>query len=212
MSKQSKVIVTEKELIKTSYRDLLNKIKSKSHFCYIFKEKGKFYLPPQKYITFRYIKQVLSGQKLLLKKYEVEECFKYPKRKGFNFAKYFRTFMKISEVKKYFPDLTRNQHPPKQFFFDVKIMQIIKSKFPDQYAKIEKIVEAKPQRKNVRIIDKNLYIDKEFNDLLNEVKTKDLDFLLCKIDQLRQRNLLLFPSIWSHPYQENENIFKILAI
>ena len=70
MSNRSKfkMIDTESEMIKVPYRDVLGKIKSKKHFCFIFQEKGKYYLPPINYITFKYIKQILNRQKLLLKK------------------------------------------------------------------------------------------------------------------------------------------------
>ena len=180
MSGKDSKIIAEIEYVKTDYRQVLTKIKSKEHFMYIFGEKGNFYLPPKKYITFKYIKQILSGDKSLLSESELIKCFQFPKRKGFNFTKYYRTFIKLPQISLYFPDLSKNQHPPKEFFFNVRIIQILKSKFPDQYKKIERQLKKKPKRKNVKIIDKNLYIQKEHNQLLESVSVENLEFLLCK--------------------------------
>ena len=204
MSNKKTKIITEVEYKKTDYRSILRKVKSKEHFMFIFGEKGDFYLPPISYITFKFIKKVLSGEKSLLPNDELKKSFNFPKRKGFNFVKYYRSFMKMPTISMYFPDLTRNQHPPKEFFFDVSINKIMKSKFPDQFRKIEKELKKKPKRKNVKIIDKNLYITKQHQELLDSVSVENLEFLLCKDYKINPKNLNLFPNTWKEDYSTRE--------
>ena len=100
-------------------RDIVKKIKSLQHFVYLYTEKGKFYLPPINYLTWEYVGEILSGQKKLLKAYQINSNFKMPKSKGMSVNGLFDELKTDQEFMMYFPKITEKMNVPREYFFNV---------------------------------------------------------------------------------------------
>ena len=98
---------------------VVNKIKSKDHFIYLWKEKGQYYLPPVKFISWHYVSQIIAGEKKLLKISKVGSIFNLPKAKGLCVNSLFEEMQEDIDFLSYFPDFSESIKIPKTYFINV---------------------------------------------------------------------------------------------
>ena len=100
---------------------IAEKLKSIDHFVYLYSKEGKYYLPPRKLITWSYIRQVLCGEKLLLKFERIGSQYPLPKAKGFNIGEFFQQMNSDTGFMVYFPDLSIKANVPRDYFLNVRL-------------------------------------------------------------------------------------------
>lgn len=109
-----------KIIVKTS--QIAAKIRSVDHFVYLYATERKYFLPPKKFITWEYIRQILSGEKVLLKFRRIEQQFQLPRTKGFYVRSVFQQLANDSEFMLYFPDFSKDAHVPRDYFITVVLI------------------------------------------------------------------------------------------
>ena len=73
----------------------------------------------QKHITWEYVRQVLSGEKLLLKFNRIESQFQLPRAKGFYVKNIHAGMTEDLDFMRYFPDFPQDAHIPRDYFLTV---------------------------------------------------------------------------------------------
>lgn len=106
-----------KIILKTS--QVVSKLRSVDHFMYLFATEGKYYLPPRKFITWEYIRKILSGEKVLLKFRRIDSQFQLPRAKGFYIKAVYEQISNDTEFVRYFPDFSKDAHIPRDYFLTV---------------------------------------------------------------------------------------------
>ena len=100
-------------------KEVAQKIKSFDHFAYLWGVKAGYYLPPKRSLTWRFVAQVLSGQKRLLKVSEVGYPIEMPKFKGQHVDNIWQQFKDTNQLHSYLPDVTGNAPIPRTYFYNV---------------------------------------------------------------------------------------------
>lgn len=101
--------------------EVARKIKSFDHFAYVWGERGRFFLPPRRCLSWGYISQVLSGQKRLLKVSDVGRPVEIPKAKGILIRKLFEECRGVENFGDYFPDGAERRSIPRSYFYTVDL-------------------------------------------------------------------------------------------
>lgn len=112
-------LLTERGATKLRAKDIATAIPSIEHFMYLFGTEGKYFLPPQSIVTWAYVKQILGGEKLLLKFDRVESQLFVPRTKGFKVNEAFREMASDTEFLRFFPDPTPHSTVPRLYFLTV---------------------------------------------------------------------------------------------
>lgn len=99
--------------------DIARKIRSFDHFLFIWGERGGYYMPPKSVLTWKYIAQILSKEKKLLKASEVGAIVELPKAKGLLVESLFTELKNEKEFGKYFPDDAERRAIPRTYFFNL---------------------------------------------------------------------------------------------
>lgn len=100
-------------------KEVARKIQSVDHFIYIWGGKGGFFLPPKKFITWRFVAQLLSNEKRLVKSKDVATPVALPKVKGLYVEELFWRYYEENDLHRYFPDLGNGHRIPRDYFFNV---------------------------------------------------------------------------------------------
>lgn len=100
-------------------KEIANKIPSVEHFMYLYSTEGQYYLPPKQMLTWSYIKQILIGEKLLIKFDSIQGQMILPKARGVRVADLFEKLENDLELMKYFPDMSPDRVIPREYFFTV---------------------------------------------------------------------------------------------
>lgn len=100
-------------------REVARRIKSVEHFIYVWGDKGKFFLPPRKLISWHFISQVLAGEKRLLKMKEVGTIISLPKSKGSRVLDMWKELSQDPDFASYFPDFSLKRTIPRSYFLNV---------------------------------------------------------------------------------------------
>lgn len=101
-------------------KDIARKIKSFEHFIYLWGHKNNYYLPPKHVLTWRFVSQVLTGEKKLLKNSDVGRSIDIPKMRGIRVNQLFESLKSVNEFHSFFPDMAKTDSIPRNYFFDVK--------------------------------------------------------------------------------------------
>ena len=89
---------------KMPVNDLMGSFSSKSSFYSYFKEQLQYYMPPYTMVTAPFLKQVLKGEKQLLKAAAVTIC-NPPKYDEISVAKLYPDCIKLPGMAEHFPDV-----------------------------------------------------------------------------------------------------------
>jgi hypothetical protein len=100
-------------------KEVARKIQSVDHFAHIWGEKGGFYLPPKKFLTWEFIAQVLSGAKKLVRVQQVGYPVELPKVKGLYVQELYWHYCDEHSLRDYFPDMGESHRVPRTYFFNV---------------------------------------------------------------------------------------------
>lgn len=100
-------------------KDVARKIKSFDHFIYLWGHKHNFYLPPKHFLTWRFVTQVLSGEKKLLKNSDVGRSIEIPKMRGLKVNELYHSMKQTNGLHYFFPDMGPTDTIPRTYFFDV---------------------------------------------------------------------------------------------
>ena len=101
MSTERKKVVIKRMM---PVNDLMGSFSSKSSFYSYFKEQLQYYMPPYTMVTAPFLKQVLKGEKQLLKASEVTIC-NPPKYDEISVAKLYADCIKLPGMLEHFPDV-----------------------------------------------------------------------------------------------------------
>jgi hypothetical protein len=96
------------------------KIQSIDHFVHMYGTEGKYFLPPRDYITWEYVKQIATGEKVLLKFDRIECQSQVPKARGLRVRDIFSSLTADSEFLRYFPNMTQDSTIPRKYFLTVE--------------------------------------------------------------------------------------------
>lgn len=116
----------EKSLTKMKSKEVAEQIKSIDHFIFLYENEGKYFLPPRKLITWHYVRQILSGQKHLLKFEQLKSLYTLPKFRGLSVNSLFIEMNEDTEFNKFFPDIPANTNVPREYFLQVSIIRSLK--------------------------------------------------------------------------------------
>ena len=102
-----------------STKVVARKISSFDHFIYLWGTRCNYYVPPKHCLSWRYISQVLAGEKRFLKFNEVGNCVEIPKAKGMVIRELWNILTDDVKIKTYFPDFSPSDTIPRGYFFNV---------------------------------------------------------------------------------------------
>lgn len=111
--------IEQNSLVKVKCRDIAHQLQSIDHFIFLYENEGKYYLPPRKLITWHYVRQILSGEKLFIKVDQIRSMYTLPKSRGLCVNDLFKDAMKDIELMKFFPDIPENSSVPRNYFLTV---------------------------------------------------------------------------------------------
>lgn len=132
-------------------------IHSKDHFEQLFAIKGRKYLPPKKYRTWKFFRQILDGSKELLDLSQVNSLY-VPPKVGELTVKHLWEQVKTDErFTKYFPDTTRPID--REYFF-----AILSSVLPDFYETALKAI--KDDRRAGIMDEEKIAVTEEMRELI----------------------------------------------
>ena len=100
-------------------KDVARKIRSFDHFAYVWGEKAGYYLPPKKYITWRFVAQLLANEKQLVKMEQIGNPVELPKVIGVYVDELYYKYQQSNDLHSYFPDLGNAHRIPRNYFFNV---------------------------------------------------------------------------------------------
>lgn len=119
LDKTQKIEKMKVEQLALLASDVARKIRSFDHFAYVWGEKGGFFLPPKRCLTWQYIAQLLSGEKKLLKANDVGAVVELPKVRGVRVSSLFEQLKSESGFGAFFPDQLERRSIPRTYFFNV---------------------------------------------------------------------------------------------
>lgn len=105
-------------------KDIARKIKSFDHFIYLWGHKHNYYLPPKHFLTWRFVTQVLRGEKKLLKNSDVGKSIDIPKMRGLKVNDLYHSMKMTNGLHHFFPDMGPTDTIPRTYFFDVGLLGI----------------------------------------------------------------------------------------
>lgn len=125
-----------------------------------------YFLPPKRFITWPFIRQVLEGSKKLIKQRDVRINIIPPKIRDLTVKSIWAFLKNDPELMKFFPDACVETDPPREFFFS-----IVSSVRPDIFERILQQAETKfwtkiHDKNEVVNVDQNLFLE------LNSVNIK----------------------------------------
>lgn len=88
---------------------------------------GRFLVPPKSIISYKFLAQVLRGEKQLLRLQEVKLSICPPRVKGLSVRELWPELSQNPHFRSFFPDMNENRFPPRRFFF-----QILAALFPEE--------------------------------------------------------------------------------
>lgn len=135
-----------------SKTDLNSVVQSKDHLLSILAVRGKYYLPPPQFCTWKFLRQVLSGTKELLKIDEIDCIYKPPRLQEIPVARLFNQIRNNPQLMRFFPETNRPMD--KAYFFTV-----IASQSPGFYETIlhqikERRRAIEPEQEKIEISDR----------------------------------------------------------
>ena len=109
----------EPELRSVKAGDVARKLKSFDHFIYLYGQKAGYYLPPKHVMSWTYISQILSEEKILLRSVDVGSLLVLPKCRGLAIQDVWKKYKDVNHLHKYFPDTSDAGRIPRDYFFNV---------------------------------------------------------------------------------------------
>lgn len=100
-------------------KEIAARIRSIDHFVFLFGNEGRYYMPPTSLITWHFVRQVISGEKQLLKQDRINGNFTVPKSRGFHVGTAFQEMSDDQEFMSFFPDATPKSNVPREYFLTV---------------------------------------------------------------------------------------------
>ncbi len=101
-------------------KDVARKIPSLQHFAHLYEVKAGYYLPPRYALSWRYVHQVLTGKKKLVRASEVGHPVSLPRFRGLQIEREWRRVQNVGDFATYFPDIPRGNHVPREYFLNVR--------------------------------------------------------------------------------------------
>ena len=102
-------------------KNVAAKLRSIEHFMFLYGNEAGYFLPPRELITWSYIRQVLTGVKILLKFERLGTNFQFPKSRGFRVKTAFEEMSSDKDFMRYFPDIPPKTNIPREYFLTVSI-------------------------------------------------------------------------------------------
>lgn len=93
-------------------------VRNRAEMLYLLEHVKRFYLPPENFMTNRYISALLTGKKKLLKIDDVSSFWCPPMTPYFTITDVYNSMLKsFPDIEVYMPLLSKNQNPPRKYFY-----------------------------------------------------------------------------------------------
>lgn len=118
-----------------SKEDLERIVNNKEELVYFFQHLNNAYLPPDKFVTLRYLGALLSAEKRCIRVTEIRSSWMPKSSPYLTVADLYADILhKYPEFEQYMPFLPDNVAPPRQYFFTVA--NSLLPNFAEQYLEI----------------------------------------------------------------------------
>lgn len=109
-------------LIKIASKQVAKRIRTFDHFIFLWGHQSNYYVPPKHVLTWHFISQVLSGEKLLLRNDQIGTAINMPKMKGVRIREIWDHLKNKNDLKSYFPDFPATDCIPRDYFFNARLL------------------------------------------------------------------------------------------
>lgn len=134
-------------------------IPSKTSFVHKMSLQGGYLLPPAKHISWRYIGQIMRGEKLLVPLSSVRMFHPPPKIKELSTSRIWPNLRNNEDILKYLPDFKPNKTPPRSYLF-----QVLSAVFPGELQTL--LEETREQRERMQLVTKEFEVCSQVKDIL----------------------------------------------
>lgn len=141
----------------TTKQELDNVISSKEHFMALFAVKGGYLLPPKQFITWRFIRSILKGEKRLVKLSNVPTLYIPPKVTDLTVRRLWEQIGEDNRISVYMPETNRTID--RKYFF-----QVLSAVLPNFYETI--VIEVLNSRRREITEEQKVKIVPEMEQLL----------------------------------------------
>jgi hypothetical protein len=122
---------------------------------------GRFVLPPASLCSYRYLRQILRGEKLLLRIEDLKLTEPPPRVRGLSVKGLWEEVRTDERLLRYFPDFKQGWVPPRTYFF-----QVLSSLYPEDYGNFLKRV--KEEKLGQQQAQKHIEIDQNILETLGQ--------------------------------------------